>query len=81
MSATKVTVTLPMELLEVVDRYVAEHRGATRSGLCARALRSWLQQLQEEEIERYYTAMSDEERAEDEAWADAAARSAAQSWR
>jgi len=80
MTATKVTVTLPVELLAVVDRYVTEHRGATRSGVCARALRSWLQEVQEEEIERYYTAMSDEERAENEAWADAAARSAAQLW-
>ena len=80
MTATKVTLTLPGELLAVVDRYVAGHRGVTRSGLCARALLSWLQQLQQEEIERYYAAMSDEERAENEAWADAAARSAAQLW-
>jgi metal-responsive CopG/Arc/MetJ family transcriptional regulator len=81
MSAVKVTLTLPTELVEVVDRYVAEHQGMTRSGLCAGALRSWLQQVQEAEIERYYTTMSDEERLENQAWADAAAESAAQIWR
>lgn len=80
MPATKVTVTLPVELLAAVDRYVAEHRGTTRSGLCARALLACLQQLQEDEIERYYSGMPEDERADYASWADAAARSGARLW-
>ena len=80
MSTTKVTLTLPAELLVVVDRYVAAHRGATRSGVCADALRGWLQAQQEGEIERYYCSLSDEERAEDAAWASLPAQSAHRLW-
>lgn len=79
-TATKVTLTLPAELLAVVDRFVAEHPGSTRSGLCAEALQAWLLAEQEGEIERYYTALSAEERAEDTGWAEAAAQSAAHLW-
>jgi len=79
-SATKVTLTLPDELLAVVDRYVAEHHGLTRSGLCADALRDWLRAQQEAEIIRYYETLSEEERAEDRSWAKASERSAASLW-
>ncbi|MGH2356375.1 MAG: ribbon-helix-helix domain-containing protein [Chloroflexota bacterium] len=80
MTAAKVTLTLPDELLVVVDRFVAEHPGATRSGVCAEALREWLRARQEAEVADYYTTMSDEERAEDVAWALVAAQSAARLW-
>jgi metal-responsive CopG/Arc/MetJ family transcriptional regulator len=80
MVALKVTLTLPEELLVVVDRYVAAHQGATRSGVCAEALRDWLQAQQEAEIEAYYRSLSDEERAEDAAWAMLAGRSADRLW-
>lgn len=76
MTATKVTLTLPAELLSVVDRFVSEHPGMTRSGVCAEALRIWLRAKQEAEIEQYYASMSAEERAEDQAWASLAAQSA-----
>ena len=76
-SATKVTLTLPADLLTVVDRFVDEHPGTTRSGLCAEALRDWLRAAQEAEIAAYYGGMSDDERREDAEWAAAAARSAA----
>jgi metal-responsive CopG/Arc/MetJ family transcriptional regulator len=80
MPATKVTLTLPDEVLAVVDRFVAEHPGVTRSGVCAEALREWLRATQEAEIEHYYLSMSDEERAEDAAWVAIAAQSAARLW-
>jgi metal-responsive CopG/Arc/MetJ family transcriptional regulator len=80
MAATKVTLTLPDELLGVVDRFVAEHPGTTRSGVCAEALRRWLLSVQEAEIAQYYTSLSDEERAEDAAWAATTAQSAARLW-
>jgi metal-responsive CopG/Arc/MetJ family transcriptional regulator len=80
MAALKVTLTLPEELLGVVDRYVAAHSGATRSGVCAAALRGWLREQQEIEIAHYYCSMSEEERAEDGAWAALAGRSADRLW-
>jgi metal-responsive CopG/Arc/MetJ family transcriptional regulator len=80
MTATKVTLTLPNELLEVVDDFVANHAGTTRSGVCAEALRDWLRAQHEAAIERYYQSLSDEERAEDQAWAGIAARSADRLW-
>ena len=80
MAATKVTLTLPDELLAVVDRFVAEHPGTSRSGVCAEALREWLCASQDAEIERYYLSLSDEERAEDAVWAATAARSADRLW-
>jgi metal-responsive CopG/Arc/MetJ family transcriptional regulator len=80
MAAVKVTLSLPDELLAVVDRYVAAHPGATRSGVCAEALREWLQALQDAEIEEYYRALSDQERAEDAAWAAMGSRSVERLW-
>lgn len=80
MAATKVTLTLPEELLGVVDRYVAEHPGLTRSGVCADALLRWLRAAQEAEIAAYYDSRSDDERAEDDAWMETAAASAATLW-
>ena len=81
MSAVKVTLTLPEDLLTVVDRYVEEHSGATRSGICAEALRDWLRAKQEAEIAAYYLGQTDEERAEDAAWTATAAESAPALWR
>ena len=81
MVATKVTLTLPDDLLAVVDRYVEEHAGATRSGVCAAALRDWLRTKQEAEIADYYLSQSETERAEDAAWTAIAAESAPALWR
>ena len=81
MVATKVTLTLPDDLLAVVDRYVEEHAGATRSGVCAEALRDWLRTKQEAEIASYYLSQSEAERAEDAAWTAAASESAPALWR
>lgn len=81
MVATKVTLTLPDDLLAVVDRFVDEHTGATRSGVCAQALRDWLRAKQESEIAAYYLSQSDADQAEEEAWTSAAAESAAALWR
>jgi len=79
-SATKVTLTLPSDILAVVDRYVAAHQGVTRSGVCADALRAWLQQAQEAEIERYYAERSVEERADDDAWTAASTAAGFHLW-
>ena len=80
MAAMKVTLTLPQDLLSVVDDFVADHPGLTRSGVCADALRAWLHTRQEAEIERYYLTLSDAERAEDAVWRSVAAESAERLW-
>jgi metal-responsive CopG/Arc/MetJ family transcriptional regulator len=80
MTALKVTLTLPEEMLTVIDRYVASTPGATRSGVCSEALKRWLQDQQDAEIAHYYQTLSDEEHAEDTAWALIASHSAEQSW-
>ncbi len=81
MAAVKVTLTLPDELLQIVDRHVATHPGATRSGLCADALREWLRGQQEAEIAHYYQTLSEGERAEDADWASLTVHSADRLWR
>lgn len=63
-----------------VDRFVTEHPGTTRSGVCAEALREWVLAMQEAEIERYYRTMSEQERAEDASWAAMAARGVGRLW-
>jgi metal-responsive CopG/Arc/MetJ family transcriptional regulator len=80
MAATKVTLTLPDDLLEVVDHFVASHAGATRSGVCAEALRDWLRATQEAEIAQYYNSLTEVERDEAGDWAAVAARSAERLW-
>jgi metal-responsive CopG/Arc/MetJ family transcriptional regulator len=80
MVATKVTLTMPDDLLAAVDSYVKAHPEQTRSGVCAEALRAWLQAEQEAEIEAYYTERSEAEEAEDRAWNAIAAESAASLW-
>jgi metal-responsive CopG/Arc/MetJ family transcriptional regulator len=76
MGATRVTLTLPDDLLAVIDRFVAGRSGTTRSGVCAEALREWVRARQEEQIVDYYATMTDEEREEDAAWAALATRDA-----
>ena len=80
MSGTKVTLTLPEDLLAVVDDFVAHHPGATRGGVCAEALREWLRVTQEAEIARYYVSLSEKEHLETSDWGALAARSAERLW-
>lgn len=66
--------------MEVVDAYIEEHPGTTRSGVCAEALRKWMEARYDAEIEAYYLDLSDEERAEDDEWRAIAAESARRLW-
>ncbi len=80
MTASKVTLSLPDELLAVVDQFVAERSGTTRSGVCAEALREWVRVRQEEQIADYYGSMTDEECDEDAAWVAVATQGANRLW-
>jgi metal-responsive CopG/Arc/MetJ family transcriptional regulator len=66
----KVSVTVPEDLLEEVDRLAGD---LSRSAVFEQALVSWLRQHRQanldQAIERCYRSLSQDERAEDTAWA------------
>jgi metal-responsive CopG/Arc/MetJ family transcriptional regulator len=77
----RVSVTVDRVLLRKCDRVA---RGATRSQVFELALERWLRDLRqrslEEEIERYYSSLSGDERAEDAEWAGLASRVLGETW-
>ena len=81
MAKARVSVTVDRVLLRRCERVA---RGASRSQVFEQALEGWLRGLRqrslEEEIERYYSALSRDEHAEDSAWAGLAARALGESW-
>ena len=81
MPKARVSVTVDRVLLRRCDRVA---QGASRSQVFEQALASWLrdrrQATLEAEIERYYSSLSAEERAEDSAWAGLASRVLGESW-
>jgi len=81
MAKARVSVTVDRVLLRRCDRVA---RGATRSQVFEQALDRWLRDLRqrslEEEIERYYSALSRAEQAEDSEWAGLASRALGETW-
>jgi metal-responsive CopG/Arc/MetJ family transcriptional regulator len=81
MAKARVSVTVDRVLLRRCERVA---RGATRSQVFEQALERWLRDLRqrslEQEIERYYSSMSENERAEDSEWAGLAARVLGETW-
>jgi metal-responsive CopG/Arc/MetJ family transcriptional regulator len=81
MAKAKVSVTVDRSLLRKCDRVA---RGVSRSEVFERALERWLRDLRqrtlEEDIERYYSALSNAERAEDAEWAGLAPRILGETW-
>jgi metal-responsive CopG/Arc/MetJ family transcriptional regulator len=81
MATATVSVTVERVLLRRCDRVA---RGATRSQVFEQALERWLRDLRqrslEEEIERHYSSLSGEERAEDSEWAGLASRVLGETW-
>jgi metal-responsive CopG/Arc/MetJ family transcriptional regulator len=71
MRLARTTLFLSTELLDGIDRFVADHSGSTRSSVAEEALRRWLAARQKAEVARYYKALSSEEVAEDRNWAAA----------
>jgi metal-responsive CopG/Arc/MetJ family transcriptional regulator len=68
----KVSLSLPVDLVDWIDRQAARKRGETRSGVVERAVRSWARRSAAKDIEdatiAYYQAMTPSEHKEDEAW-------------
>ena len=68
----KVSLSLPADLVDWIDRQAARKRGETRSGIVERAVRSWAKRSTAKDIEdatvAYYQAMTAAEHKDDEAW-------------
>ncbi len=65
----KLSTTVDAELLDAVDRFVADHVTAHRSEVIDEALRLWTARERERAIEAQFTApRSVEEQEEDAAW-------------
>lgn len=81
MAKARVTVTVDRVLLRRCERV---SRGATRSQVFEQALARWLRDVRqrslEEEIERHYSSLSRDERAEDSDWAGLASRVLGETW-
>lgn len=68
----KVSLSLPADLVDWIDRQAARKRGETRSGVVEQAVRGWAKRSAAKDIEdatiAYYQAMAPSELKEDEAW-------------
>ncbi len=80
MSSTRVTITVPADVLSAVDSYVREHPSLSRSAVCTKAITAWVQAEQDALVERYYNDQSPAERQEDDQWRRLASQSAAAAW-
>ena len=81
MAKARVSVTVDRVLLRRCDRVA---RGASRSQVFEQALERWLRDLRqrslEEEVERYSSSLSGDERAEDFEWAGLSSRALGETW-
>ena len=82
MAKTKISVTVDDALLDACDRLAPK---SSRSEVVQAALTRWLRDRRrralEDDVERYYAALTKEERAEDERWASAGARALGETWK
>jgi metal-responsive CopG/Arc/MetJ family transcriptional regulator len=81
MGKTKISVTIDESVVKRVDRLAG---GASRSEVVERALKRWLvesrRKQNEDAIAAYYADQSEEERREDEEWAEASACHLESTW-
>jgi Arc/MetJ-type ribon-helix-helix transcriptional regulator len=66
----KISVSLPVALIEEVDRSVGQKRYRSRSAVVEASLRSWAREQRDAESEEYYRSFTAEERAEALEWAE-----------
>jgi metal-responsive CopG/Arc/MetJ family transcriptional regulator len=68
----KVSLSLPADLVDWIDRQAARKPGETRSGVVEQAVRGWAKRSAAKDIEdatiAYYRAMTPSEHEEEEAW-------------
>lgn len=82
MGKTKISVTIDESVVKRVDRLAT---GVSRSEIVERALKRWLvesrRKRNEDAIAAYYADRSEEDRREDEEWAEVAARHLESTWK
>ena len=80
----KITVTLSSDLVHQIDKLLDSPGASSRSQLVEGAVRRWLRDYAQKELERqteeYYLSLSKEERNEDRQWSKIAGRSAKHLW-
>ena len=81
---SKITVTLSPDLVRQLDACLRSPEAGSRSRLVEEALRRWLRDYAQQEVEHqteaYYRSLSKAERREDQEWTKIAARSARRHW-
>jgi metal-responsive CopG/Arc/MetJ family transcriptional regulator len=81
---SKITVTLSPDLVRQLDAFLRSPEAGSRSRLVEDALRLWLRDHAQQELERqteaYYRSLSKAERQEDREWGKIAALSAKRHW-
>ena len=81
---SKITVTLSPDLVRQLDLLLRSPEAGSRSRLVEEALRRWLRDHAQQELERqteeYYRSLSKGELKEDQQWSKIAARSARHLW-
>jgi len=77
---SKITVTLSNDLVRQIDKLVESPEANSRSQLVEEAVRRWLREQAQKDIERqteeYYLSLCKAEHKEDQQWSKIAARSA-----
>lgn len=74
---TKVSVSLPAELVKQIDRGVRARRYLSRSAAIEEALRQLERAQRDRAIEAYYAGRSDADRADERAWGEVGAEALA----
>lgn len=80
----RVTATLDKGMVEALDRAAKEHRFGSRSQALEAALKHWLREQRQREIDReveaYYRSLTPGEKREEREWAQFSSRVAARLW-
>ena len=80
----RVTATLDQEIVQALDRAARQHRLGSRGQALAAAVKHWVREQREREIDRdieaYYRSLTPAERREEKEWGDFASRQAARLW-
>ena len=81
---SKITIKLSNDIVRQIDKMVDSAEASSRSQLVEEAVRRWLRDQSQEELEcqteEYYLSLSERERNEDRQWSKIAARSAKRLW-
>lgn len=77
------TITLPADLMAIVDGYVKHHKkeGISRSSVIEEGVRLWLEALRDKRDLQYFSQNADALRADNESWSKIATEAAKEIFR